>query len=998
MSASNRNLELALRIRTAVQGAESVEDLRRDMVGLADEIEQTGQGAQEAGRQFDELDESERKAGETAKETKGPMEELKGVLAGIVTLSAAKEILDLNDRLIGLRRGFETVIGSSQGADQALEFVNKTADRLGTNTLDLAQAFLKVTASAKGTQLEGPPTEKIFSSIAGAMSTVNASGEELERVMDAVGQMMGKGVVSAEELRGQLGDSLPGAVQQAAQALMVSNAELSKMLESGDVIASEFLPKFATQLEKSMGGGGKQVEGFNASWNRLVNQFVEIATGPAGQGFTAFISYLTDKVSVFSRGIGFATDNIGALGRLLGGLAAGEASAAFKDFGQNVEDASIHLLGMKTAAEQATENQRQMAAEVAALTPSINAFQDAVARDDIKALPESLQAAIAEIKKTGDVATATEQAIADFMAAPEKNINQDGIIKLATSLQAVGKEAKGSGEQITEGLIKQLDQLTDEKLAKLKEQAEAAMASASAGSETARRAFADLGAVVEAVAKVQLKRAAEEADRVADAARDNTDALEQLIDTQREGMQTEIALARAKGQTWVAQQKSAALAKLEVQWAELLAAAKQAEIAAEQASLQAKIAVMQAAGLKTEEDKKEYAALQLKLAALNLEAQFLQRNAELRGVLAGGLNNQNQGLQQNTQVTQQNTVATQQNTESTDKSSKSKGGLGGVIASLIDYWREETAALSESTKALFELNAGLSKVDPQFANELVGGISEEADKAAKKIGDLTAFIRQMDKQMLFSTGSVGRYMDMIQRSGAAAERSYYEQKLAAEQLEQQIKQIGETGGTAYGSANAALEFLNSTAKITQQSLWLLNEQDMEQLSSEIEKANDKLREMQDEADAAQARLLELDARLARARGDDAAADRIDQQKQQMQELTELEQQLADARAEQNQTKIRQLEQELALLKQVQDAEKARLEKDLKSRKDTSSTSTAPTSPSGGSGGSTAPSGGGGTINYINNNNFYTDPTQLASEEWYRQKVLPIQDKINRLRK
>ncbi|MER2559064.1 MAG: tape measure protein, partial [Candidatus Competibacter denitrificans] len=502
---ADRNLELALCIRTIIQGAEGVDDLRQGMNGLADEIEQAGQGAQDAGQQFDNLEDATSRAGEGANKAKKPMDELKGVLAGIITLAAAKEILALNDRLTGIRRGFETVTGSAEASDRALVFVNDTAKRLGTNALDLAQAFLKITASAKGTQLEGAPTEKIFSSIASAMSTVNASGEDLERVMDAVGQMMGKGVVSAEELRGQLGDSLPGAVQQAAQALMVSNAELSKMLESGEVIAADFLPKFAEQLEKSMGGGGKQVKSFTASWNRLVNQLVEIATGPAGQGFTAFVAMIVDKLAILTRGAGFASDTIGSLGRLLGGLAAGEFSNAFKDFGQSISDASVHLMGAKTAAEQATEQQKQMVAELAALTPALDKFQDAVARKDLKALPEYLQAAIAEFKKTGDAAAATEQAISKFMAAPAQNLSFDGLLNLATSINAVAQDAKGAGDQIASTLGTQLAKLTNEQLVKLEEQARKAMAAAGEN-EAARKAFADLGQVIEGVVLARFKR------------------------------------------------------------------------------------------------------------------------------------------------------------------------------------------------------------------------------------------------------------------------------------------------------------------------------------------------------------------------------------------------------------------------------------------------------------------------------------------------------------
>ena len=59
-----------------------------------------------------------------------------------------------------------------------------------------------------------------------------------------------KGKVSLEELNGQLAEALPGASNLAASALGVTRREMFKMAEGGNLLASELLPKFATELER----------------------------------------------------------------------------------------------------------------------------------------------------------------------------------------------------------------------------------------------------------------------------------------------------------------------------------------------------------------------------------------------------------------------------------------------------------------------------------------------------------------------------------------------------------------------------------------------------------------------------------------------------------------------------------------------------------------------------------------------------------------------------
>ncbi|MBQ3170671.1 MAG: tape measure protein, partial [Mailhella sp.] len=85
-----------------------------------------------------------------------------------------------------------------------------------------------------------------------------------------LGQMVSKGKVMAEELRGQLGERLPGAFQLAAKAMGVTTMELDKMLETGDVLADDLLPKLAVEIEKAFGAGAQQAaQGLQKNINRL---------------------------------------------------------------------------------------------------------------------------------------------------------------------------------------------------------------------------------------------------------------------------------------------------------------------------------------------------------------------------------------------------------------------------------------------------------------------------------------------------------------------------------------------------------------------------------------------------------------------------------------------------------------------------------------------------------------------------------------------------------
>lgn len=966
---ADRNLELALRIRALVQGDGSIEDLRRDLGGLADEIENADGPTRELNDGLNDLDESGRKAGRGIEAAADPMAQFKELLADIAVGALVKQILDLNDQMTALKRGFDVITGSTEKTGEALAFVRGVADKLGVGVNDLAQSYLKLTAASKGTQLEGAATEQIFSSLAGAMSVVGAGTQEVDQAMTALAQIMSKGVVSAEELRGQLGDVLPGAAQQAANALLVTNAEFSKMLESGEVIASEFLPKFAAQLEKAMGAGAGQVQTRIAAWSRLTNQLADLATGPVGAGFTSFVAGLTEKLGLLVRGAGFVSDAIGAVGRALGGIAAGEPGAALEDLGQSAENAALKLYGIKTAAEQAAATQKQMEAELRALVPELDRFQDAVGRRELKDLPEYLQSAVAEFRKTGDAVAATEQAVSKFLGGVAQNLNFDGVIRLAGALQAVGQEAKGAGADIQNTLAAALDKLTDEQLVNLKEQAESAMAAASKGSDTARKAFADLGLVVDAVANVQLKRAAEAAQKVADSSGSYSGALERLAKAQLDGIQTEIDLANAKGRTWEAQRKSAELAELETRWAQTLAAAKQLEIQATQAATQAKLAELQARADGSDASRLEIASLQLKLQALGQEAEAQKLLGQLAEAQSERASKSADATGKQAQASKEAAEASEKAADANDKQARSYTLMEDAATGAL----RELSGLSKGMNELLSASLGLRDIGKVFGSEWTG-----------ELGKLKLALDQTEAAIRHNLEIIGPYAGQFERSANAANaarKAYLEQAIAAESLGAELTAITDNVGA---SAQSMIDLV-ATAEAAKAGLGLLDDARLDKLQGEIDAANDRIREMHGLARDAKDQLAALNAEIAAERGDTDKAARLKLELDQTRAIADAEQKILDAQAAGNAELLALYEEQKRKLEELYRLKEKNLEADIKQRQN-ETTRTAPSASSGGAGGIT-------TVN----NTFLVDPTKLADEEWVRRNVIPTLDRVSRLR-
>ncbi len=229
------------------------------------------------------------------------MAQMKAVLVGFAGLRFAQSLKDAALAADAIDLGLKAATGSAEAAQAEYRFVAAEADRLGISLRDVAPEFTAFAAAARGTALEGEGVREVWSAVAETMVALGRPASDQARSLLALQQIVSKGTVQAEELRQQLGEALPGAFQIAARAMGVTTAELNKMLEQGEVLADEFLPRFAAELRRSFTAGEDATNGARAAFGRYETALFQFQTAVARGGFldgvTEAVRSLTDAVA-----------------------------------------------------------------------------------------------------------------------------------------------------------------------------------------------------------------------------------------------------------------------------------------------------------------------------------------------------------------------------------------------------------------------------------------------------------------------------------------------------------------------------------------------------------------------------------------------------------------------------------------------------------------------------------------------------------------------------
>lgn len=212
-------------------------------------VDKFGTSAEAAGKKLNIFSNGARQSLSYAQRLRGEVLAMTTAFVGVQAgINLANGALDAYRSKMAINTRLAVLVGNDTKAITAeWNYLQTQADRLGIGFESLAMSYSKFGIAAKATGLSMQETRFIFEGFAEAARASKMSTDDFNGTMTAVEQMLSKGTIQAEELRGQLGDRLPGAFQLAAQAAGLSVQEFTKAMENGQ-ISSDFVVNIARQL------------------------------------------------------------------------------------------------------------------------------------------------------------------------------------------------------------------------------------------------------------------------------------------------------------------------------------------------------------------------------------------------------------------------------------------------------------------------------------------------------------------------------------------------------------------------------------------------------------------------------------------------------------------------------------------------------------------------------------------------------------------------------
>lgn len=147
-------------------------------------------------------------------------------------VEAAAEMERMRVMLRGLNKEKSN---SGQAAADDMKYIVDMAQNAPFAMQALTDSFVKFRSAGLD------PTDGSLKALVDSVARFGGDSELLKRAAVAVQQMSGKGVVSMEELRQQLGEAVPNAMQAMADAAGITMGELTKAVASGTVEAKQAL-------------------------------------------------------------------------------------------------------------------------------------------------------------------------------------------------------------------------------------------------------------------------------------------------------------------------------------------------------------------------------------------------------------------------------------------------------------------------------------------------------------------------------------------------------------------------------------------------------------------------------------------------------------------------------------------------------------------------------------------------------------------------------------
>ncbi|HBQ1473674.1 TPA: tape measure protein [Klebsiella pneumoniae] len=216
-------------------------------------------------------------------------------------VEAAAEMQRMRVMLRGLNKD---KVNPGEAAAQDMQYIVNMAKNAPFAMQALTDSFVKFRSAGLD------PTDGSLKALVDSVARFGGDSELLKRAAVAVQQMSGKGVVSMEELRQQLGEAVPNAMKAMADAAGITMGELTKAVSSGTVEAKQALSLMFVGLRAENENAAKDMmQTYTGALAQLQTSFTLFADGVGQAGYLDSLTKGMKELSAVmnsAEGISFA--------------------------------------------------------------------------------------------------------------------------------------------------------------------------------------------------------------------------------------------------------------------------------------------------------------------------------------------------------------------------------------------------------------------------------------------------------------------------------------------------------------------------------------------------------------------------------------------------------------------------------------------------------------------------------------------------------------------
>lgn len=309
----------------------SAEKLKNDQVALVNASKSLGDIQKRLSNETGKTREQFRLWGEGSRQTLSFLQRIRGemlsVIASFTGLYAAGEgIRGVYDSTVALEKATARLSAKFNGdfskIGGEIDFVRKESERLGIEFKTLLDQYTRFVNSVPEGTLNLDQVKYTFIGVAEAGRVAGLSTDDFNGVFTALSQIASKGTVALEELRGQIAERIPSAVELMSKGLtdvsgkLITTGELMERISKGELDASSIVA-FAKALKDQFGPG------------------LELATNSSVAQMARFKNAVTDIQLEFAKA-GFIDELTKSLKLLVAELKTKEVQSAIKAIAENI--------------------------------------------------------------------------------------------------------------------------------------------------------------------------------------------------------------------------------------------------------------------------------------------------------------------------------------------------------------------------------------------------------------------------------------------------------------------------------------------------------------------------------------------------------------------------------------------------------------------------------------------------------------------------------------